>query len=114
MDVDNTIDKAINLMANKMVMNVQETEENFIFNIISRFAAREHQIVIEKGILVQAITLIKTLKEIYGDDILEALKTTTCRTNTMVAAYDIGFRDGVNYEHARVMGILNKVEEEDA
>ena len=57
-----------------IVMQVKETQEEFIFSTLSKYAMDNFNTVVEKEELVQAIQLIRMCKE-HGPGIYERLTT---------------------------------------
>ena len=90
-----------------IVMQVKETQEEFIFSILSKYAMDNFNTVVEKEELVQAIQLIRMCKE-HGSGICERWTTATQQTTYLNDAYRKGFHDGVIKEHDRIMGILER------
>ena len=93
-----------------IVMQVKETQEEFIFSTLSKYAMDNFNTVVEKEELVQAIQLIRMCKE-HGPGIYERWTTATQQTTYLNDAYRRGFQDGVNKEHDRIMNILKEREE---
>lgn len=92
---------------NNISMQIQETQNEFIFSTLSQYAINNFNIVIEKEELVRAIHLIRMCKK-YGPGIDERWTTTTQQTAYLNDAYRRGFQDGVDREHERIMDILEK------
>jgi hypothetical protein len=89
---------------------VQETQDQFIFQTLSDFALNNYQITVEKEELMHAIQLIRMSRE-YGPSINERWITATKNAAELDRAYNKGLQDGIDKEHARVMAALNKMEE---
>lgn len=92
---------------NNMVMQVKETQEEFIFSTLSKYAMDNFNAVVEKEELVQAIQLIRMCKE-HGPGICERWTTATQQTACLNDEYKRGFHDGVTKEHDRIMSILER------
>ena len=90
---------------NKVVMEVRETQDSFIFQTLTDFAANQYQIVVEKQELIQAIQLIRMTRE-YGPSIDQRWTTATEQTEVLHGAYLRGFQEGVDSEHQKFMDIL--------
>lgn len=102
-DVDNTT-------IGKIVHQVQETEDEFIFTTLRDFASYNYNIVVEKQELIRAIQLIRMYKE-AGFDIGERFATATQQSEWYRHAYDKGLKDGIKKEHDRIIGILEDINE---
>lgn len=90
-----------------IVMHVKETQDEFIFSTLSKYAMDNFNIVVEKEELVHAISLIRMCKE-HGPGIYERWTTATQQTVYLNDAYRRGFNDGVTKEHDRIMSILER------
>ena len=90
---------------NKVVMEVTETQDSFIFQTLRDFAANQYQIVVEKQELIQAIQLIRMTRE-YGPSIDQRWTTATEQTAVLHREYLRGFQEGVDSEHQKFMDIL--------
>lgn len=96
---------------NNIVMQVQETQDEFIFSTLSKYAMDNFNIVVEKEELAQAIHLIRMCKE-HGPCIYERWTTATQQTAYLDDAYRRGFQDGVNKYHDRITDKLEKLKED--
>lgn len=96
---------------NNIVMQVQETQDKFIFSTLSKYAMDNFNIVVEKEELAQAIHLIRMCKE-HGPGIYECWTTATQQTAYLDDAYRRGFQDGVNNYHDRITDKLEKLKED--
>lgn len=96
--------------ASKIITQVTETREAFIFQTISDFASSNYQIIIEKEELIRAISLIRMSRE-HGPGIDVRWETATQQCAALDEAYRRGFQDGVNKEHTRFMDILEGARE---
>lgn len=94
----------------KIANQVQETQDQFIFQTLSDFALNNFQITVEKVELIHAIQLIRMSRE-YGPSIDERWTTATQNAVELDRAYNKGLKDGIDKEHARVMAALNKMED---
>lgn len=94
-----------------MVMHVKETQDEFIFSTLSKYAMDNFNIVVEKEELIRAISLIRMCKE-HGPGIYERWTTATQQTAYLDDSYRRGFQDGVTKEHDRFMDILEKLKED--
>ena len=101
----------VNSTIGKMAHQVQETEDEFIFNTLSDFASNNYNIVVEKQELIRAIQLIRMYKE-HDFLIEEKWETATQNCEELNRAYERGFQDGIKKEHDRIMGILNNFDKE--
>ena len=90
-----------------IVMQVKETQDEFIFSTLSKYAMDNFNIVVEKEELIRAISLIRMCKE-HGPGIYERWTTATQQTAYLNDAYRRGFHDGVTKEHDRIMSILER------
>ena len=90
---------------NRVVMEVTETQDSFIFQTLRDFAANQYQIVVEKQELIQAIQLIQMARE-YGPSIDERWATVTEQSEALSRAYMRGYKAGVDSEHQKFMDIL--------
>lgn len=88
-------------------MRVAETQDEFIFQTLRDFGLSTSNIVVEKEELVQAIQLIRMMKE-YGLDIFERYNTATAQAGIFRRGYEEGLHDGIEKERSRVMDILEK------
>lgn len=93
-----------------IVMQFKETQDEFIFSILSKYAMDNFNIVVEKEELIQAIHLIRMCKA-HGPGIHERWTTATQQTAYLDNAYIRGFHDGVTKEHDRIMSILERKDE---
>ena len=103
------IAKDIFKMVDNIVMQVKETQDEFIFSTLSKYAMDNFNTVVEKEELVQAIQLIRMCKE-HGPGICERWTTANQQTAYLNDAYRRGFHDGIKEEHDRIMSILEREE----
>ena len=92
-----------------IVMQFKETQDEFIFSTLSKYAMDNFNTVVEKEELVQAIHLIRMCKA-HGPGIHERWTTATQQTAYLNDAYRRGFHDGVTEEHDTIMSILESEE----
>lgn len=104
------IKKEVFKTVDNIVMQVKETQDEFIFSTLSKYTIDNFNTVVEKEELVQAIHLIRMCKK-HGPGIYERWTTATQQTAYLNDAYRRGFQDGVNKEHDRIMDILKEREE---
>ena len=90
-----------------IVMQIKETQDEFIFSTLSKYAMDNFNTVVEKDELVQAIQLIRMCKE-HGSGIHERWTTATQQTAYLDNAYIRGFHDGVTKEHDRIIDIFKE------
>lgn len=82
-------------------MQVQETQEEFIFSILRQYALDNFQIIVEKEELSRAIQLIRMCKE-YGPGIDELWGMAVQQSAALNDSYRRGFQDGVKKERDRI------------
>lgn len=90
-----------------MTMQVQETQDKFIFSVLNKYILDNFQMVVEKEELIRAIQLVRMYKE-HGSGISEPWITATQQTAALSDSYRRGFQDGVDKEHTRIMDILER------
>ena len=103
LDVENTATNYID----KLRIQMEETQEEFIFRTISEFASNNYATTIEKDELVMDIQLIRMSKE-YGPSIGERCTTATEQSYMCHKAYIRGYQDGVEKEHARLSAFIKE------
>lgn len=86
---------------NKILTEVEETEDAFIFRTLCDFSEIHYDVTVEKDELVKAIQLIRMMRE-HGDDIVDRWNTTTQQSAALRYAYDKGFKDGIEKERNRI------------
>ena len=104
-ELNNRIENIYQDTINRVVMEVTETQDAFIFQTLRDFAANQYQIVVEKQELIQAIQLLRMYKE-YGPSIDQRWTTATEQTAVLHREYLRGFQEGVDSEHQKFMDIL--------
>ena len=90
-----------------IVMQIKETQDEFIFSTLSKYSMDNFNTVVKKEELIQAIHLIRMCNE-HGPGIYERWTTATQQTVYLNDAYIRGFQDGVTKEHDRIMSILER------
>lgn len=108
-ETDSDIADEISKTIRQVSMRVAETQDEFIFQTLRDFGLSTSNIVVEKEELVQAIQLIRMMKE-YGLDIFERYNTATAQAGIFRRGYEEGLHDGIEKERSRVMDILEKGE----
>lgn len=101
MDID-----TVNNVTSKIINQVCETEDSFIFQTLSDFASTNYQITVKKEELICAIQLIRMYKE-TGVNISERCVTATQQSEWYRHAYNRGFEDGIKKEHDRITSLLD-------
>lgn len=94
-------------LTNKMVMEVQETQDEFIFSTLNNYIQTTYRITVKKEELALAVQLIRMYR-LYGSSIDQRLETATQNAAELDAAYRRGFQDGRKEEHDRIMEILDE------
>lgn len=100
-------DLVSNTMMDTIRMQVQETQDEFIFLTISNFIEREYAITVSKEELVQAMYLLQNYK-VRGYDVSERWATAIQQTALLNREYRRGFQDGVKKEHDRIESIIKE------
>ena len=103
------IAKGIFKTVDNIVMQVKETQDEFIFSTLSKYTMDNFNTVVEKEELVQAVHLIRICKA-HGPGIHERWTTATQQTAYLNDAYRRGFHDGVTEEHDMIMSFLEREE----
>ena len=101
MDID-----TVNNVTSKIINQVCETEDSFIFQTLSDFASTNYQITVKKEELICAIRLIRMYRE-TGVNISERCVTATQQSEWYRHAYNRGFEDGIKKEHDRITSLLD-------
>ena len=94
-----------------IVMQVQETQDEFIFCTLRDFLHDQTNIVVQKDELFKAISLLRMVEE-HGPGIYQCWATASAQSAMLSDSYRRGFQDGVKKEHDRIMDILKECEEE--
>ncbi len=93
-ETDSDIADEISKTIRQVSMRVAETQDEFIFQTLRDFGLSTSNIVVEKEELVQAIQLIRMMKE-YGIDIFERYNTATAQAGIFRRGYKEGLHDGI-------------------
>ena len=70
-------------------MQVKETQEQFIFKTISNWLVNNHNIIVDKQELVEAVEILRTIKKMNI-----SLYDLRSASNKLKMTYDKGYRDG--------------------
>lgn len=96
-------------------MQVQETEDAFIFSRLSDFVKDTMHIEVSKQELIEAISLYRLKKEAnekYGcSNISDDWNTATAQSTYLHNAYMRGYQDGMNKAHERFEKCLDEMKE---
>ena len=107
MDVKNVqYNETIYEKINKYTREVTETQDEFIFSTLSKYAMDNFNIVVEKEELVQAIHLIRMCKE-TGTDLRQYHNTATNGTELYRKGYNMGFEAGIQEARNRLEKVFN-------
>ena len=90
---------------NKIVTEVEESRDAFIFHNLCDFSEMHYDITVEKDELVKAIQLIRMMRE-HGDDIADRWNTATHQSEALAYAYIRGVEDGIEKERNRIKDVL--------
>ena len=85
-------------------MQVQETTDEFIFSVLSDFAFKNYNMVLDKKELVMAIQFIRMCNE-TGTDLRQYHNTAT----NLTELYAKGYNDGIK---AGIQKVRNRLEED--
>lgn len=107
-EFDRGIEDIFQNTVNRIVMEVQETQDSFIFSTLNNYARDTCQITVEKEELIRAIQLIRMARE-YGPSIDERWETATQQSAALHREYMRGFQAGVDSEHQKFMDILEEM-----
>ena len=77
-----------------IVMQVEETQDKFIFSTLSKYTMDNFNTVVEKEELIQAIHLIRMCNE-TGTDLRQYHNTALNRTELYRKGYNMGFEAGI-------------------
>ena len=75
-------------------MHVQETTDEFIFSVLSDFASKNYNMVLDKNELVMAIQFIRMCNE-TGTDLRQYHNTATNLTELYAKGYNDGIKVGI-------------------
>lgn len=92
----------------KIVQEVKETQDAFIFSTLSNYAHEAYHITVEKEELIKAIQLIRMMRK-YGRNIDERWATATAQTAALSQEYLRGYQEGRDSEHQKFMDILEEM-----
>ena len=95
-----------------IVLQVQETQDEFIFRTLRDFLQDQTNIVVQKDELFKAISLLRMVEE-HGPGIYQCWANASAQSAMLSDSYRRGFQDGVKKEHDRIMDILKEREEEE-
>ena len=97
-------------ITDKIAMQVQETQNEFIFSTLRDFLHDQTNIVVQKDELFKAISLLRMVEE-HGPGIYQCWATASAQSAMLSDSYRRGFQDGVKEEQDRIMDILKEREE---
>ena len=105
----------INTIVREVCMQVQETEDAFIFSRLSNFVRDTMCIEVSKQELIEAVSLYRLKKEAnekYGcSNISDDWNTATAQSTYLHNAYMRGYQDGMNEAYKRVEKRLDEMKE---
>ena len=84
-----------------MVMQVKETQDDFIFSTLSNFASTNYNITVSKQELIMAVEFIRMCNE-TGTDLRQYHNMASNGMELYRKGYDIGFEAGVQEVHNRL------------
>ena len=84
-----------------IVMQVKETQDEFIFSTLSNFASTNYNITIDKQELIMAMEFIRMCNE-TGTDLRQYHNTASNGTELYRKGYDIGFKAGAQEVYNRL------------
>ena len=91
-------------LVSNISMQVQETTDEFIFSVLSDFASKNYNMVLDKNELVMAIQFIRMCNE-TGTDLRQYHNTAT----NLTELYAKGYNDGIK---AGIQKVRNRLEED--
>lgn len=104
-----------NTIVREVCMQVQETEDTFIFSRLSDFVKDTMHIEVSKQELIEAISLYRLKKEAnekYGcSNISDNWNIATAQSAYLHNAYMRGYQDGMNEAYERVEKCLDEMKE---
>lgn len=95
--------KIPNTITNQIVTAVNETQDEFIFSTLSRYATEQYNITVEKEELTKAILFIRACKE-TGTDLRNCYASAVDSTELYRKGYNAGYKDG--YDGGFAAGLL--------
>lgn len=96
---------------NSIVMQVEETQDEFIFSTLSNFASTNYNITVDKKELIMAIQLIRMCNE-TGTDLRQYHNTATNGTELYRKGYNTGFEARMNKMRNENMDYLDSKDKE--
>ena len=93
--------KDIFKMVDNIVMQVKETQDEFIFSTLSDFASTNYNITVDKKELIMAIQFIQMCNE-TGTDLRQYHNTATNGTELYRKGYNTGFEAGIQEARNRL------------
>ena len=84
-----------------IVMQVKETQDEFIFSTLSNFASTNYNITVDKKELIMAIQFIRMCNE-TGTDLRQYHNTATNGTELYREGYNTGFEAGIQEARNRL------------
>ena len=98
--------KEIFKTVDNIVMQVKETQDEFIFSTLSNFAYKNYNITIDKKELIMAIHFIRTCNE-TGTDLRQYYNTAIDGTELYRKGYNMGFEAGIQEARNRLEKAFN-------
>ena len=89
-----------------IVMQVKETQDEFIFSTLSDFASTNYNIMVDKKELIMAIQFIRMCNE-TGTDLRQYHSTATDGTKLYRKGYNTGFEAGIQEARNRLEKAFN-------
>ena len=89
-----------------IVMQVEETQDKFIFSTLSDFASTNYNIMVDKKELIMAIQFIQMCNE-TGTDLRRYHNTATNGTELYRKGYNMGFEAGIQEARNRLEKAFN-------
>ena len=89
-----------------IVMQVKETQDEFIFSTLSDFASTNYNITVDKKELIMAIQFIRMCNE-TGTDLRQYYSTATNGTELYRKGYNTGFEAGIQEARNRLEKAFN-------
>lgn len=86
---------------NNIVMQVEETQDEFIFSTLSNFASMNYNITVDKKELIMAIQFIRMCNE-TGTNLRQYHSTATDGTELYRKGYNTGFEAGIQEARNRL------------
>ena len=91
---------------NNIVIQVKETQDEFIFSTLSDFASTNYNITVDKKELIMAIQFIRMCNE-TGTDLRQYHSTATDGTELYRKGYNMGFEAGIQEARNRLEKAFN-------